>query len=57
MINYILSLDVGCLLIIILNCIHDLKMTSLLELCRKYFNTGNLYEVLNTKKDATDKEG
>lgn len=32
-------------------------MTTLSELCRKYFNTDNLYEVLNTNKDATDKEG
>jgi len=31
-------------------------MTTLLELCRKYFNTNNLYEVLNTNKNATDKE-
>ncbi|XP_026813116.1 dnaJ homolog subfamily C member 9-like [Rhopalosiphum maidis] len=31
-------------------------MTTLLELCRKYFGTDNLYEVLNTSKNATDKE-
>lgn len=32
-------------------------MTALLELCRKYFGTDKLYEVLNTKKNATEKEG
>jgi len=31
-------------------------MTTLSELCRKYFNTDDLYEVLNTNKNATDKE-
>ncbi|XP_050433441.1 dnaJ homolog subfamily C member 9-like [Adelges cooleyi] len=31
-------------------------MVAFLELCRKYFNTDNLYDVLNTNKKATDKE-
>lgn len=32
-------------------------MTALFELCRKYFDTDNLYDVLNTNKKCTDKEG
>lgn len=32
-------------------------MASLLELCRQYFDTENLYEVLNANKKSTDKEG
>lgn len=32
-------------------------MAALLELCRKYFGTDKLYEVLNTNKQATEKEG
>lgn len=32
-------------------------MSGLLELCRKYFDTDNLYKVLNTNKKCTDKEG
>ncbi|VVC28994.1 DnaJ domain,DnaJ domain, conserved site [Cinara cedri] len=31
-------------------------MTTLLELCRKYFDTKNLYEVLNINNKCTDKE-
>lgn len=29
----------------------------LIELCEKYFNTSNLYEVLELTEKATDKEG
>lgn len=29
----------------------------LLELCEKYFNTTNLYEVLQISETATEKEG
>lgn len=32
-------------------------MSSLLGLCLKYFNTEDLYRVLNTNKKCTDKEG
>ncbi|XP_050522852.1 dnaJ homolog subfamily C member 9 [Daktulosphaira vitifoliae] len=31
-------------------------MVAFLELCRKYFDTDNLYDVLKTNKNATDKE-
>lgn len=29
----------------------------LLELCEKYFNTNNLYEVLGISEQASEKEG
>lgn len=29
----------------------------LLELCEKYFNTNNLYEVLQISEKSSDKEG
>lgn len=29
----------------------------LLELCEKYFNTNNLYEVLEISEQASEKEG
>lgn len=31
-------------------------MARLNELCEKYFNTSDLYEILNIKKNANEKE-
>lgn len=35
----------------------DTMSTTLIGLCRQYFDTDNLYEVLSTTKTATEKEG
>lgn len=32
-------------------------MPSTLDLCEKYFGTRNIYELMNLKKDANEKDG
>ena len=38
-------------------CAESVKMPGLLTECEDLFGTNNLYEVLNIKKDAKEKEG